>query len=198
MTMSQYKSLAASIAADLDQIHSSWGWLVALGIGLILLGAICVIGEVTATFVTVLAFGWLLIVGAVLSLVQAFRVHNWSGLFLYLLSAVLRGVTGYLLIRYPISGEMSLTLVLASLFIVGGLFRAIGAGALQFPQWGWAAFSGIVSAALGIMLLMQLQASSLWFIGLAIGIEFIFDGASWIALGTALRRVSEGGAFAKA
>jgi len=196
--MSQYKSLAASTAAGLDQIHSSWGWPVALGIGLILLGAICVIGEVTATVVTVLAFGWLLIVGAVLSLVQAFRVHNWSGLFLYLLSAVLRGVTGYLLIRYPISGEMSLTLVLASLFIVGGLFRAIGAGALQFPQWGWAAFSGLVSAALGIMLLMQLQASSLWFIGLAIGIEFIFDGASWIALGTALRRVSEGGAFAKA
>ena len=196
--MSQYKSLAASTAAGLDQIHSSWGWPVALGTGLILLGAICVIGEVTATFVTVLAFGWLLIVGAVLSLVQAFRVHNWSGLFLYLLSALLRGVTGYLLIRYPITGEMSLTLVLASLFIVGGLFRAIGAGALQFPQWGWAAFSGIVPVGLGILLLMQLQASSLWFIGLAIGIEFIFDGASWIALGTALRRVSEGGAFAKA
>src|SRR5580698_8909979 len=133
--MSQYKLLAASIAADLDQIHSSWGWLVALGIGLILLGTICVIGEATATFVTVLAFGWLLIGGAVLSLIQAFRAHNWSGLFLYLLSALLRGVAGYLLIRYPITGEMSLTLVLASLFIVGGLFRAIGAGALQFPQW---------------------------------------------------------------
>jgi len=196
--MSQYKSLAASIAADLDQIHSSWGWLVALGIGLILLGTICVIGEVTATFVTVLAFGWLLIGGAVLSLIQAFRAHNWSGLFLYLLSALLRGVAGYLLIRYPITGEMSLTLVLASLFIVGGLFRAIGAGALQFPQWGWAAFSGIVSVALGIMLLMQLPASSPWFIGLAIGIEFILDGASWIALGTALRRVAGGSAFAKA
>ena len=198
MTMSQYKSLAASIAADLDQIHSSWGWLVALGIGLILLGAICVIGEVTATLATVLAFGWLLIVGALLSLVQAFRVRNWSGLFLYLLSALLRGVTGCLLIRYPFAGEMSLTLVLASFFIVGGTFRAIGAGALQFPQWAWAAFSGIVSVALGIMLLMQLPVSSLWFIGFAIGIEFIFDGASCIALGTALRRVSGGGAFAKA
>ena len=196
--MSQYKSLAASNAASLDQIHSSWGWLVALGIGLILLGAICVIGEVTATLVTVLALGWLLIVGAVLSLVQAFRVRNWSGLFLYLLSALLRGVTGYLLIRYPFAGEMSLTLVLASFFIVGGTFRAIGAGALQFPQWGWAAFSGIVSMALGIMLLMQLPVSSLWFIGFAIGIEFIFDGASCIALGTALGRVSGGGAFAKA
>jgi uncharacterized membrane protein HdeD (DUF308 family) len=91
-------------------------------------------------------------------------VHHWSGLFLYLLSALLRGVTGYLLIRYPFAGEISLTLVLASFFIVGGTFQAIGAGALQFPRWGWAAYSGIVSVALGIMLLMQLPVSSLWFI----------------------------------
>jgi uncharacterized membrane protein HdeD (DUF308 family) len=198
MTMSQYKSLAASFAADLEQIQSSRGWLVALGIGLILLGTICVIGDVTATLATVLAFGWLLVVGAVLSLVQAFRVHNWSGVFLYLLSALLRGVTGYFLIRYPFTGEISLTLVLASFFIVGGAFRAIGAGALRFPQWGWAAFSGILSVALGIMLLMQLPVSSFWFIGFAIGIEFIFDGASCVALGAALGRAPGGGAFANA
>ncbi|HUK01464.1 MAG TPA: HdeD family acid-resistance protein [Steroidobacteraceae bacterium] len=195
--MSPSKSIAASVAADLEEIHSSWGWFVALGIALIVLGVAGIIYDVTATLATVLAFGWLLIVGAVVSLIQAFRVHNWSGFFLYLLSALLRGFTGYLLIRYPLTGEISLTLVLASFFIVGGAFRAIGAGALQFPQWGWAAVSGVVSVALGVMLLMQLPASSLWFIGFAIGIEFIFDGASFIALGTAVRQVPGTRAFAK-
>lgn len=196
--MSPSKSIAASIAAGLEEIHSSWGWFVALGIAFIVLGVVGIIYDVTATLATVLAFGWLLIVGAVASLIQAFRVHNWSGFFLYLLSALLRGFTGYLLIRYPLTGAVSLTLVLASFFIVGGTFRAIGAGALQFPQWGWAAVSGIVSIALGVMLLMQLPVSSLWFIGFAIGIEFIFDGASFIALGTALRQVPGGHAFTKA
>ena len=192
------KSLSSSIAAGLDEIHDSWGWFVALGIALIVLGGACILGAVTATLVTVLAFGWLLLAAAVFALIQAFRTRTWGGFFLCLLSALLRGVTGYLLLRYPLAGEMSLTLILASFFIVGGLFRAIGAGTLQFPQWGWAAFSGIVSVALGVMLLTQLPVSSIWFIGLAIGIDFIFDGVSFVALGTAVRSVPSSGSLARA
>jgi len=191
-------SIGASIAAGLDKIHDSWGWFIALGIALIVLGGVCILGDVTATLATVLAFGWLLIVGALVALIQAFQVRTWSGFFLFFLSALLRGFTGYLLVRYPIAGEYGLTLVLASLFIVGGVFRAIGAGALQFPQWGWAVFSGIVSVALGVMLLTQLPTSSLWFIGMAIGIDFIFDGGWFIALGAALRAVPSGRSFASA
>jgi uncharacterized membrane protein HdeD (DUF308 family) len=196
--MSEQKSIAASIAAGLEEIHDSWGWFVALGISLIVLGAVCILSEVTTTLVTVLVFGWLLLVGGVFALIQAFRTRSWSGFLLCLLSALLRGFTGYLLIRYPISGALSLTLLLASFFIVGGTFRAVGAGALQFPRWGWAVFSGIVSVALGVMLLMQLPTSSLWFIGFAIGIDFIFDGTSFIALGTALRGVPSGRHLARA
>jgi uncharacterized membrane protein HdeD (DUF308 family) len=196
--MSASNSIGASIAAGLDKIHDSSGWFIALGIALIVLGGVCIFGDVTATLATVLAFGWLLIVGAVVALIQAFQVRSWSGFFLFFLSALLRGFTGYLLLRYPMAGEYGLTLVLASLFIVGGVFRAIGAGALQFPQWGWAVFSGIVSVALGVMLLTQLPTSSLWFIGMAIGIDFIFDGGSFVALGAALRAVPSGRSFARA
>lgn len=190
--------IGASIAAGLNKIHDSWGWFIALGIALILLGGICILGNVTATLATVLAFGWLLIMGAVVALIQAFQVRSWSGFFLLLLTALLRGFTGYMLVRYPLAGEYGLTMLLASLFIVGGVFRAFGAGALKFPQWGWAVFSGIVSVGLGIMLLTQLPISSLWFIGMAIGIDFIFDGGSFIALGAALREVPSGRSLAKA
>jgi uncharacterized membrane protein HdeD (DUF308 family) len=196
--MSASNPIGASIAADLHKIHDSWGWFIALGIALIVLGGVCVLGDLTATLVTVLAFGWLLIAGAIVALIQAFQVRTWSGFFLFFLSALLRGFTGYMLVRYPLAGEVGLTLLLASLFIVGGVFRAIGAGSLKFPQWGWAVFSGIVSAALGVMLLMQLPTSGLWFIGLAIGIEFIFDGGWLIALGSALRGVPSDRSFARA
>ncbi len=195
--MSDRKSISANISAALDEIHDSWGWFIALGIALVILGAACILSSVTATLVTVLAFGWLLILGGLFALIQAFRTRTWSGFFLFLLSALLRGFTGYLLIRYPLAGEMSLTLILASFFMVGGTFRAIGAGALQFPQWGWAVLSGIISVALGIMLIMQMPVSSLWFIGLAIGIDFIFDGASFIALGLALRGFPSSRSFAR-
>jgi uncharacterized membrane protein HdeD (DUF308 family) len=111
---------------------------------------------------------------------------NWSGFFLYLLSAIFRGFTGYLLIRYPLAGAASLTLILASFFVVGGLFRAIGAGMMKFPRWGWSVFSGLVSLVLGIMLLVQMPVSSIWFIGFAIGVDLIVDGASLVGFATAI------------
>jgi uncharacterized membrane protein HdeD (DUF308 family) len=187
--MPERQTLATFIASGLNEIHDSWAWFVALGVALIALGGICIVGEVTATLATVLAFGWLMLIGGVFALIHAFRTRTWGGFFLHLLSALLRGFTGYLLIRYPLAGEWSLTLILASFFIVGGVFRAIGAGVLQFPRWGWAAFSGVLSLTLGVVLLVQLPVLSLWFIGLAIGIDFIFDGTSLVALGAALRRV---------
>src|SRR5262249_59939829 len=121
----------------------------------ILLGIVCVMGDVTATFATVLAFGWLLLISGVIALIHGIRTHTWRGFLLSLLSALFRGFTGYLLIRYPQAGAATLTLVLASLFIVAGLFRAIGAGMLKFPRWGWFVFSVIVSFALGVMLPAQ-------------------------------------------
>ena len=120
--MADVSTIGGSISAGLDKIHDSWGWFVALGIALIVLGVVCIMGDVTATTVTVLALGWLLVIGAVIALVQSFRTYNWSGFFLYFLTALLRGVAGYLLIRYPGSGEVSITILLAALFIVGGLF----------------------------------------------------------------------------
>src|SRR4030095_6344407 len=187
--MSYTSSIGASLAAGLDKIHDSWRWFVVVGIALIALGIVCIIGDVTATFVTVAAFGWLLVIGAVVALVQSFRTRDWSGFFLYFLTALLRGFTGYVLIRYPLSGEVGLTALLASLFIVGGAFRAFGAGSLRFPRWGWTVFSGILSVVVGIMLLSQLPIASLWFIGFALGVDFTFDGISLITLGTAVRSV---------
>jgi uncharacterized membrane protein HdeD (DUF308 family) len=173
-------------AAGINEIRSSWGWFLVLGILLMIFGAICVVGNITATFATVLVFGWLLLISGVFALVHAFQVRNWSGFLLYFLSALLRGFTGYLLIRYPAAGAVGLTLILASFFVVGGLFRAIGAAVLKFPRWGWATFSGLVSVVLGIMLLVQMPVSSIWFIGFAIGVDMIFDGASLIGFATAI------------
>ena len=175
---------------EFDEVRSSWGWFLTLGILFILLGAVCVIGDVSATFATVLFFGWMLLFSGVFALVHAFGTHSWQGFLLSLLSALFRGFTGYLLLRYPLTGAAGLTLILASFFVVGGLFRAIGAGMLKFPRWGWSVLSGIVSLVLGIMLLVQMPVSSVWFIGFAVGLDLIFDGASLVGFATALHKVT--------
>lgn len=121
-----------------------------------------------------------------MALIHGIRTHNWSGFLLSLLSALFRGFTGYLLIRYPGAGAAAVTLILSSFFIVGGLFRAIGAGMLQLPRWGWSVFSGIVSVVLGFLLLAQMPVSSIWFIGFAIGVDLICDGISLIGFAAAI------------
>ena len=61
---------------------------------------------------------------------------------------------------------------------------------LKFPRWGWSVFSGIVSLGLGIMLLAQMPVSSVWFIGFAIGVDLIFDGASLIGFATSVHSLT--------
>jgi len=190
--------LTHPLLAGIHRIRSSWGWFLALGIVLIVLGTVCIAGEVLATFATILVLGWLLLISGVVALVHAFQIHSWPGFFMYLLSALLRGFTGYALIRYPLAGAVALTLVLGAFFIVGGLSRAIGAIVMKFPRWGWAVFSGVVAVALGIMLLEQLPVSSVWFIGFAIGVDMILEGISLIGFATAIHKLPEVVAYDRA
>jgi uncharacterized membrane protein HdeD (DUF308 family) len=179
------------VAAGLEQVRKSWGWFLAFGILLMILGVACVGKAQTATTFSILALGWVLAISAVLWLVSAFWAFTWQGFFLYLLNAIIRGVTGYLLIRHPDAGAEGVTMVLAALFIVGGLFRAATAGAIQFPRWGWTAFAGVVSVVLGAYLLTTWPAASTYFIGLAIGIDLIFDGAALVGFAGAIHSLPE-------
>lgn len=183
------------LIAGIDEIRSSWGWFLFLGIALATLGTACIVFDVTATFATVLVFGWLLVISGVFQLFHAFSTGTWSGFFLYLLSALFRGFTGCLLVRYPLLGAESLTLVLGSFFIVSGLFRAIGSGMAKFPRWGWAVFSGVVTVLLGVLVLGQMPVTGIWFVGFAVGVDMIFDGVAVCSFATAIHTLPKGNLF---
>ena len=179
-------NISSLFAAGIEEVRRSWAWFLVFGILLMILGAVCIVKAETATTFSILALGWVLAISAVLWLVNAFRALGGHGFFLYLLNAIIRGVTGYLLIRHPDAGAAGVTMVLASLFIVGGLFRLTAASVIQFPRWGWTVFSGLVSVALGVYLLSTWPAASTYFIGLAIGIDLLFDGAALIGFAAAI------------
>jgi uncharacterized membrane protein HdeD (DUF308 family) len=172
--------------AGLEQVRKSWAWFFVFGILLVILGVLCIGKAQTATTFSILALGWVLAISGVLWLVNAVWALSWHGFFLYLLNALIRGVTGYLLIRHPDAGAAGVTMLLASLFIVGGLFRAAGAGVIQFPRWGWTVFAGLVSVVLGVYLLATWPTASTYFIGLAIGVDLILDGGALIGFAGAI------------
>jgi uncharacterized membrane protein HdeD (DUF308 family) len=179
-------TISEAFAAGLDQVRRSWGWLLVFGILLIVLGMTCIGKAQIATTFSILALGWVLCISGVLWLVNSFYAFSWHGFFLYLLNAIIRIVTGYLLIRHPDAGAQGVTLLLATLFMVGGLFRGVGASVIQFPRWGWTVFSGLVSFGLGIYLLATWPAATTYFIGVVIGVDLIFDGASLVGFASAI------------
>jgi uncharacterized membrane protein HdeD (DUF308 family) len=172
------------------EIIQYWGWFLAFGIGLVLLGVVAVVRSVTATIVSMLFFGWLLVVACGIEIAQAIVVGHWAGFFHHLLAAILFGVVGVLIVSRPLLGAEVATVVIALLFLIGGLFQLIGSLWVALPGWGWAAADGLISFVLGILVLSQWPASGLWVIGLFIGIDLIFYGAAWIALALGLRGIS--------
>ena len=150
------------------------------------LGAACIAKSQTATTFSILALGWILAISGLVLLAGALQTWTWGAFFLYLLNAIIRGVTGYLLIRHPDAGAAAVTMLIASLFVVGGLFRAVGASVIQFPRWGWTVFAGLVSVALGVYLLATGTATSTYFVGLAIGIDLVFDGTALVGFAGAI------------
>lgn len=173
--------------AGLEQVRRSWVWFLVFGIALTVLGILCVAMAQTATTFSILALGWVLLISGVIWFVNSFYAFTSHGFFLYLLNAIIRSVTGYLLIRHPDAGAQGVTMLLAALFIVGGLFRAAAAGVIQYPRWGWTVLSGVISVVLGIYLLTTWPTASTYFLGIVIGIDLIFDGAALAGFAGALR-----------
>jgi uncharacterized membrane protein HdeD (DUF308 family) len=179
-------ALSEVFAAGLEQVRRSWFWFLLFGILLIVLGMVCIGKAQTATTFSILALGWVLCISGVIWLFNSFYAFSWHGFFLYLLNAIIRGVTGFLLIRHPDAGAQGVTMLLAALFIVGGLFRGIGASVIQFPRWGWTVFSGFVSFVLGVYLLATWPAATTYFVGVVIGVDLILDGSSLVGFASAI------------
>ena len=168
----------------------AWGWLLALGLGMVLLGG----GRAGEPAVR----------HARLCVLPGVRPHPGRGLQLP------PGIPGASLVPFPARpsrgrprhrgrsflmvnhvGEAAavMTLLLATFFLVGGLFRVLAAVALHFPNWPWTFVSGLVSVLLGASIWRQWPYDSFWVIGLFIGIELLFRGCSLVMLALAARRV---------
>lgn len=181
---------------DLGALRRNWGWFVALGALLMVLGLVALGSVVVASLASAIAIGMLMLIGGVVETVGAFWSRHWSGFFLHLLAGVLSVVVGVLFLRAPVGALLALTLLLACLLMVGGLFRIIAALTYRFASWGWSLAGGIIDMVLGVLVWLQWPTSALWVLGLFLGISLIFRGADWMGLGFALRglRRGDGGA----
>lgn len=185
----QFDVFVAQAPSDLA-VH--WGWLVALGLGLSVLGALAIWRARTATLLYIVFLGALLLVIAFVIFVFALSFTGyWTGFFIHVLWAILLAIIGFILVTRPVVSAEAITILIAFYFLVTGVV-AIGFALTSHIEGQWLyVFDGLVSVALGGLLLAGWPVTGLWAIGLFIGIDLVLRGSAIAALGLSLRRLAQ-------
>ena len=190
MTMYQPGPSTELQRAVASAIHEHWLLFLIEGIVLVLLGAAAIVVPVVATLAFTLVIGWLFLISGIVGLVTTFWMRNAPGFWWALLSGVISTTAGIVLIRWPISGSVSLTLVLIAFFLVEGivtLMYAFEHRAQLSGRWGWMLASGIVDLILAGIIFAGLPETATWALGLLVGINLLFGGTAMIGMALAAR-----------
>ena len=175
----------------IDELKKRWVWFVALGLLLVILGAIALASSVLFTIASILFFGCLMIFVGVLQTVHALIAKRWGGFFMDLVIGLLNSAVGVMIVANPEAAAAAITLLIAMFLILGGILRIGLAFAIPFHHVFWLALHGIINVLLGIMIIQQWPLSGLWVIGLFIGIDMIFNGWSLVMLGMAAKQIPD-------
>lgn len=177
------------IRLSVSDLRHRWGWFVALGVALILLGTMAFLNTLVATVASVYTVGLLMLIGAAIQIAQAFSVKSWSSFFWWVLGGVIYALAGFAALINPLMASAFLTLFLAAALVASGVAR-IGVGFQSRPahNWGWMVVSGLVTLLAGLIIALGWPVNSLWVLGMFLAIDLLFQGWATIALGLALKR----------
>jgi uncharacterized membrane protein HdeD (DUF308 family) len=178
----------ADLAAALTQWRARWGWFVALGGALVVLGVIAMAHIFAATLVSVLFIGIMMLVGGVGQLIHAWRIRQMAGFMFWTLSGLLYAGAGLIAIVNPAVGASALTLLLgATLIGVGALRLWIWFNNRAQPGWKWLALSGVITLFTGILVAVNWPGNSAWILGLLLALDLLFQGWTTMLIGFSLR-----------
>jgi uncharacterized membrane protein HdeD (DUF308 family) len=167
-------------------MRSYWLLFLIEGLVLLVLGALAIVVPPIATLGITIFIGWLLLISGVVGLIMTFAARQAPGFWWSLVSGLLGTAAGLILLLWPVSGALSLTLVLTAFFIIEGIasiMYALDHRRQLSGRWGWMLFSGIVDLVLAAIIIAGFPGTALWALGILVGVNMIFGGASLIGIG---------------
>jgi uncharacterized membrane protein HdeD (DUF308 family) len=178
-----------------EAVHQHSTLFLVEGIVLIVLGVLAILVPAIATLAAELLVGWLLLIAGVVGLFTTFWAKPAPGFWWSLISAIISIVAGVLLLIWPRTGIVSLTLVLIAFFLIEGISSIMYA--LQHKselsgRWGWMLASGIITLVLAVLIWAGLPSTAVWAIGLLLGIDLVFGGAALVGIALAARKQGGG------
>jgi uncharacterized membrane protein HdeD (DUF308 family) len=179
------KDIERMQAAVATSLHAHWMFFLIEGIVLLALGVAAMLVPPLATMAVEILIGWLVLMSGIIGLVMTFRVRGAPGFGWSLVSAVVGIVAGIVLIAWPLSGALSLTLILTVFLVMEGIVSimyALDHRRQLTPRWSFMLLSGIVDLVLAGLILAGLPATAAWAIGLLVGINLSFGGVALMAM----------------
>ncbi len=161
-----------------------------IGIIFLLLGIAGIFFPAIMSLAAAIFVGWLLLFSGFLAAFHTYQTDkkDWLGW----LKAFVFLITGGLIVVNPLPGVAALGIIFAVYF----LMDAFGSFALSFemkPLKGWwvVLLNAILSLLLAFVFLIGWPFSSLWLVGLFVGISLLFDGVVLLTLSHYAKKMDE-------
>jgi uncharacterized membrane protein HdeD (DUF308 family) len=173
-----------------DAVRAHWKAFLIEGILLVIFGLAAIVVPPAASLAVTILLGWLFLISGIAGLVLTFWAREMPGFWWSLISATLAVLAGIVLLAQPAQGTLTLTIV------VGAYFLAEGVATIMYAlehrrelsgRWSWMLIAGLMDLLIAVIIITGLPGSALWAIGLLVGINLLFGGATLIGVALAAR-----------
>ncbi|WP_433929983.1 HdeD family acid-resistance protein [Sorangium cellulosum] len=175
---------------DIDTVQDKRGRFLAIGVALMALGVVAVVLPFVASRVTAIVLGWLIVLAGVAEGWHAIQSRGWAGAGWELVSALVQVVFGLLLVVFPMTGKLALMVIASAYFAAEGALKLVRASQHRgLPGSGWLVIDGILTLALGILIVTGGVTAAAKVLGLLVGISLVTGGMSMILIALGAARV---------
>ena len=175
-----------------SKLHQSWGWLLALGLVLILFGGLILttpLGVVTASLTTEIWIAAALVAAGVLQLMHGMKSGDWSHASWQMLGGIIFDHRRRA--DLPLSDAWPYLADHDHRRDAGGPGHHLADGQRRRTRWGgrrWLILSAVISIVAGLLILFDLPSSAGWTLGTIVGAALFLQGVSLTLLALEVRR----------
>lgn len=173
-----------------EAVRQHWRAFLFEGILLVVFGLAAMIVPPAASLAATILLGWLFLISGIAGLALTFWAREMPGFWWSLISAALAVLAGLILLAKPAQGTLTLTIV------VGAYFLAEGVATIMYAlehrrelsgRWSWMLVAGLMDILIAAIIITGLPESAMWALGLLVGVNLLFGGATLIGVALAAR-----------
>ena len=169
-------------------VREHWKAFLFEGILLVILGLAAIIVPPLASLAVTIFLGWLFLISGIAGLALTFWARQMPGFWWSLISALLAIAAGFVLLTRPVQGTLTLTIVVGVYFLAEGvatIMYALEHRRELSQRWSWLLVAGLMDIIIAAIIIAGLPGSAVWAIGLLVGINLLFGGATLIGVALA-------------